>query len=215
MEIVKYLLLVIGGYLMGSLSIAIFMSRVMLGGDVRQKGSGNAGATNMARVYGFKAGIMTLLGDVLKAAVVMLAGWLLLGDAGIAAGGIAVMVGHCFPAFHHFHGGKGVSIGVAIGLAVDWRVFAAIACAFLIGALLTKKVSVGSISAAVTVTIASLIVGVSTPKLVLCVCGMCLVIFQHRENIRRLIKGTEPDFRVAKKMPVVRKRKTKDIQTGT
>ena len=215
MEIAKYLLLIVGGYLMGSVSIAIFMSRSLLGGDVRQKGSGNAGATNMARVYGFKAGIITLLGDVLKATVVMLVGRHILGDAGIAAGGLAVLVGHCFPAFHHFHGGKGVSVGVAIGLIVDWRVFIAIVCAFFIGALLTKKVSVGSVSAAVTVTVASLIVGVSTPKLILCVCGMCLVVFQHRENIRRVINGTEPDFKAAKKMPVIRKSKRKDVQTGT
>ncbi len=207
MEALKYLLVVVGGYLLGSLSTAIFMSRSLLGGDVRKKGSGNAGATNMARVYGFKAGLLTLAGDVLKAAAAMLIGWLLLGDRGIAAGGIAVLLGHCFPVFHHFHGGKGVSIGAAIGLAVDWRVFLAIVCAFFVGALLTKKVSVGSISAAVMITVAALVVGVSTPKLVLCVCGMCLVVFQHRENIRRLIKGTEPDFKAAKNLPPLGKKK--------
>ncbi len=212
MELLKFLFVLLGGYLLGSLSTSIFMSRTILGGDVRKKGSGNAGATNMARIYGMGAGVLTLLGDVLKAALAMWLGWKLLGDWGIAAAGLTVLLGHCFPVFHHFHGGKGVSVGAAIGLAVDWRVFLAIVCAFFIGALLTRKVSVGSICAAVSISIAAAVVGVSTPKMLLCVAGMCLVVFQHRENIRRLIRGTEPDFKAAKRLPRIRKKKEKDIQ---
>lgn len=211
MEVTKYLLTIIGGYLLGSLSTSIFMSRSVLGGDVRKRGSGNAGATNMARIYGMGAGVLTLLGDALKAAAAMYIGHRLLGDVGIAAGGLAVLLGHCFPIFHHFHGGKGVSVGAAIGLAVDWRVFLAIVCAFLVGALLTRKVSIGSICAAVTVSVAALAVGVSTPKLVLCLCGMVLVVFQHRENIKRIMKGTEPDFKAAKHLPEIRKSRKKDM----
>ena len=177
MELLKFLFVLLGGYLLGSLSTSIFMSRTILGGDVRKKGSGNAGATNMARIYGMGAGVLTLLGDVLKAALAMWLGWKLLGDWGIAAAGFTVLLGHCFPVFHHFHGGKGVSVGAAIGLAVDWRVFLAIVCAFFIGALLTRKVSVGSICAAVSISIAAAVVGVSTPKMLLCVAGMCLVVF--------------------------------------
>ena len=209
MEVTKYLLIILGSYLLGSLSISIFMSRLM-GGDVRKRGSGNAGATNMARIYGLAAGIATLFGDALKAVLAMFLGWKLLGDAGIAASGLAVLVGHCFPVFHHFHGGKGVSVGAAVGLMVDWRVFLAIVCAFFIGALLTRKVSVGSVSAAVCVTVSALAVGVGPEKMLLCVCGMVLVIFQHRENIKRLLRGTEPDFKAAHRIPKIRGRKKKD-----
>ena len=112
MEIYKYILVASAGYLLGSLSMSIILSRAVLGEDVRRKGSGNAGATNMARVYGLKAGALTLGGDVLKASLSMLIGWLLLGDVGLALGGIASLVGHCFPVYYNFRGGKGVSVGL-------------------------------------------------------------------------------------------------------
>ena len=198
MVVVKVLLIAVLGYLLGSLSISVILSRNVLGGDVRSKGSGNAGATNMARVYGMKAGVMTLAGDMLKALIAMWIGNLLLGDSGLAIGGIASIVGHCFPVFHNFKGGKGISVGAAIGLAIDWRVFVFIIVVFLIGAFLSKKVSVGSICASIAITVAALLFHVSTPKLVLAVFAMVLAVFQHRENIKRLIKGTEPDFKAAK-----------------
>ncbi len=122
MEILKYIAVGIAGYLLGSVSISILMSKKAMGGDVREKGSGNAGATNMARVYGWSAGFLTLGGDMLKAAIAMLIGLLLLGDLGIAIGGIAAMIGHCFPVFYGFKGGKGVSILAAVACFMDWRV---------------------------------------------------------------------------------------------
>jgi len=198
MEIYKYILVASAGYLLGSLSMSIILSRAVLGEDVRRKGSGNAGATNMARVYGLKAGALTLGGDVLKASLSMLIGWLLLGDVGLALGGIASLVGHCFPVYYNFRGGKGVSVGAAVALAIDWRVFLSIVLVFALAAFLSKKVSLGSVCAAVAISITSLIFQVSTPKLILAVFGMLLVVFQHRENIKRLVNGTEPDFKPAK-----------------
>ena len=198
MVILKYIAVVFLSYLLGSVSFSILMSRIFLGGDVRKKGSGNAGATNMARVYGIKAGLFTLLGDVFKAVLSIWAGWLLLGEAGVAVSGIACLVGHCFPVLHGFHGGKGVSVGVAIALAVDWRVFLVVLAAFLLSALLSRKVSLGSVCASLSITVAAIIFDVSTPRLILSIVGMIIVIFQHRENLARLIKGTEPDFKAAK-----------------
>ncbi len=198
MIILKYISVLLLSYLMGSVSFSILMSKLFLGGDVRKKGSGNAGATNMARVYGMKAGVFTLLGDMLKAVISMVVGWLLLGDNGIAVGGLACLIGHCFPVLHGFHGGKGVSVGAAIALAVDWRVFLVVVAAFLLAALLSRKVSLGSVCGAVAITVAAFIFHVSTPRLILSIIGMIIVIFQHRENLSRLIKGTEPDFRAAK-----------------
>ena len=88
MFVLKLLLIVVAGYLLGSFSMSIVLSRETMGADVREKGSGNAGATNMARVYGWKAGFLTLAGDMLKAGLAVLLGWLLLGDWGLAAGGL-------------------------------------------------------------------------------------------------------------------------------
>jgi len=198
MIILKYISVLLLSYLMGSVSFSILMSKLFLGGDVRKKGSGNAGATNMARVYGMKAGVFTLLGDMLKAVISMAVGWILLGDNGIAVGGLACLIGHCFPVLHGFHGGKGVSVGAAIALAVDWRVFLVVVAAFLLAALLSRKVSLGSVCGSVAITVAALIFHVSTPRLILSIMGMIIVIFQHRENLSRLIKGTEPDFKAAK-----------------
>lgn len=197
MDIFKYLVIVVAGYLLGSVSMSISFSRRILGEDVRHKGSGNAGATNMARVYGMRAGALTLAGDMAKAALAMLIGWLLLSDRGLAAGGIACIVGHCFPVFYGFRGGKGVSAGAAIALAIDWRVFLVVAGVFFIVAFASKKVSLGSVCAAVSISAASLLFQVGTPKLILALCGMVLVVFQHRGNIKRLLHGTEPDFKPA------------------
>ena len=198
MIIWKYALTATAGYLLGSFSASILLSRLALGGDVRGKGSGNAGATNMARVYGLGAGFATLGCDMLKAILATWLGSLLLGDPGLALGGIFCMIGHCFPVFHKFKGGKGISVGAALGLMIDWRVFLCIIAVFLIVAFLSKKVSLGSIAASIAITVSSLLFGVSTPRLVLAIVAMCLAVFQHRGNIRRLLQGTEPDFKAAR-----------------
>ncbi len=197
MDIVKLLITIILGYLLGSLSSSVLLSIKAWGGDVRKKGSGNAGATNMARVYGWAAGILTLVCDMAKAGLSVWIGWKLLGNWGLASGGMACMVGHCFPVFHHFKGGKGISVGAILGLAIDWRVFLTIVAVFLIVALLTKKVSAGSVAAAVALPVAAIFFHVETPLLVLAIFSSCVAVFQHRGNIRRLINGTEPDFKAA------------------
>ena len=146
MDILKYLFICVGGYLLGSVSISIILSRAF-GVDIRKKGSGNAGATNMARSFGLLAGFATLAGDFLKAVIVMYVGWRLCGDWGLMAGGMACTTGHCFPLFYDFRGGKGISVGAAIGLMIDWRVFVGIIAVFLIAAFLSKKASFGSLCA--------------------------------------------------------------------
>ena len=197
MEVLKIAAILIAGYLLGSLSSSILLSRTAWGRKKKKKGSGNAGATNMARVFGLGAGFLTLACDMLKALLATWLGHRLLGDVGLALGGISCMLGHCFPVFHEFKGGKGISVGAALGLAIDWRVFLTIVAVFLIAAFLTKKVSVGSLCAAVAITVAALVFGVGIPKTILAATGMCLAIFQHRSNIRRLQAGTEPDFKAA------------------
>ena len=186
------------GYLLGSLSFSIIISCLFLGRDIRKHGSGNAGATNMTRVFGWVAGVATLTFDVLKAVAAMLIGRRLLGDAGVCLGGMAVMVGHCFPLFHHFKGGKGIATGAAIGFMIDWRVGTSIVAAFLIGALISRKVSVGSIAAAITIVPTTWIFAPRPSMIALSVFACVLAITRHSENIRRLRAGTEPDFRAGK-----------------
>ena len=186
------------GYLLGSLSFSIIISCLFLGRDIRKHGSGNAGATNMTRVFGWVAGVATLTFDVLKAVAAMMIGRRLLGDVGVCLGGMAVMVGHCFPLFHHFKGGKGIATGAAIGFMIDWRVGTSIVAAFLIGALISKKVSVGSITAALTIVPSTWIFAPRPSMIALSVFACVLAITRHSENIRRLRAGTEPDFRAGK-----------------
>ncbi len=195
---ITYLFVLIISYLLGSLSCSVLLSKNLLGSDVREHGSGNAGATNMARVFGMVPGVLTLLGDMLKALVAMWIGKTLLGDNGLALSGIACMLGHCLPVFHNFKGGKGVSVGAAIALAIDWRVFLVLLLVFLAAVLLSKKVSVGSLCAASSILIACLLFRASTASLILAAFAMLVVIAQHRENIKRLRNGTEADFKAAK-----------------
>ena len=196
---IKYAAIVIGAYLLGSMSISILLSGAVFGKDIRTAGSGNAGATNMARVFGWGAGLLTLAGDAAKAVVSILAGRALGGELGLALAGMACIFGHCYPVFHRFKGGKGVSVGGVIAFCIDWRVGLCVVGAFLVGALLSKKVSVGSIMGALAITVSTILFGLSAPRIALAVFGMTLCIWRHRGNIKRLIAGTEPDFKAHKK----------------
>ena len=195
MDFLVYVLLAVGSYLLGCVSLSIIVSKKIFGADVRGMGSGNAGATNMARSFGMSAGIVTLLADASKAVIAMIAGKLLLGDLGLAIGGTASILGHCFPVFYGFKGGKGVSVGAAIAFAIDWKVGLFVLLCFAVVAVFTRRVSPSSIAACVGIVVASLLFHVSTPKLVMAVFGAILVIYRHKENIKRLIAGTEPEFK--------------------
>ena len=195
MDFLWYIILALCSYLLGCVSLSIILSKNVFGGDVRGMGSGNAGATNMARSFGMSAGVLTLLADALKAVIAMVIGNLLFGDLGLAIAGTCSLIGHCYPVFYGFKGGKGVSVGAAIAFAIDWKVGIFVVICFAIVAALTRRVSPSSISAAVGIVIAGLIFKVSTPELVMSVIGAILVIYRHKENIKRLIAGTEPEFK--------------------
>ena len=152
----------------------------------------------MARVYGMKFAVITMLGDMLKCVIAMLLSKWLKGDVGLMVSGIACITGHCFPVFYNFKGGKGVSVGGALGFIVDWRVGLAVLLFFLIGAFVTHKVSVGSCCGCAAGLITAFMIGLPHCLIVLVVYAACLIVFKHTDNLTRVLNGTEPDFRAAK-----------------
>lgn len=192
---IRYLLIFVIGYLFGSFSVSVLISKFVLRDDVREHGSGNAGATNVARVFGMKAGLLTLAGDMLKTAAAGLLGLWLAGRTGLVVGCAGCLIGHCWPVFFRFRGGKGVAVAGAIALLLDWRLFLILAAVFFLVFALSKRVSLCSISAAVCYPIAyALLHRGMSPALWLCLLVCVLVIFMHRDNIRRLLRGEEPKF---------------------
>lgn len=191
----KYALIAVIAYLLGSVSVAVLLTRDALGSDVRKQGSGNAGATNVARVFGLKAGILTLAGDMVKAALSGLAGVLIGGQTGLAVACLACLVGHCWPVYFGFRGGKGVSVAGCIALLLDWRFFLALVAWFAIMAILSRRVSFASCTSAVVYPLLywHFNRGMSA-SLAVCIIMAVIVLILHRGNISRLIHGTEPVF---------------------
>ena len=202
----KPALIVLFSYLLGSIPFGYLIVRLRLGADVRETGSGGTGATNVSRRAGKVAGVLTLILDALKgAAAVVLASKLLESDPRvdwwIAASAIAVIVGHIFPVWLGFRGGKGVATGVGVFLALTpWIVLVA-GVLFLIIVLFTRYVSLGSIVAAITIPCLVLVRHLIEPiagfpsLITATAVGALLIVFAHRENIRRLTSGTENRFR--------------------
>lgn len=187
---------VVAGYLLGNLNGAVCMSRV-LGDDVRTHGSGNAGLTNFIRSYGAGRALAVIGIDAGKAVVACLIGGLLLKDdlgfrAGSALGGAAVMLGHVFPVFLGFRGGKGILSGLFIALMTDHRIAILILAVFAVAYLLTQYVSLGSVLAALAFGIGFIALHYNEPIVMICGIFMSLLAtFMHRQNIIRLLKGEE------------------------
>ena len=198
MEISLILSAVIG-YFIGSISVSILLSRFVYHSDVRAQGSGNAGATNAARVYGMQAGVLTFAGDFVKGILSMSIGSLLAGTEGMALAGAAGLIGHCFPIYFKFKGGKAVSTGAAIGLMIDWRLFLITVAVFALVAFLTRIASVSSMSAGVALAIFTPFFTTEACLIALSIFGSLLVITMHRANIKRLIHGEEKKFRAGKR----------------
>lgn len=198
--VLKTLAILIVGYLLGSVSVAVIVSKYFFKGDVRDMGSRNAGTTNMARVYGMSAGLLTLAGDILKTIITMLFGKLLLGEMGFSIGGIACIIGHCFPVFFGFKGGKGVAVSGGIAIMLGWQYALSLIGIFLIIAVVTRYVSLGSLVSVVMLIPALLIFGgYGTWVYILAVVIIVSVWYMHRGNIKRLLTGTENKFTPGKR----------------
>lgn len=189
-----YILLIIVGYLIGSVNSAILLVRSMFRKDVRQSGSGNAGATNVARVFGIRSGLLTLGCDIGKAVIACLIGRLIHGQNGLMAAGLACLVGHCWPVFFKFKGGKGIAVGAGVILMLNFRLFLVEAALFVLCFVLWRRVSLCSVVCAIAFPVGCwLIYGLGVPFILSAV--MCvIVVFQHRQNIARLVRGEEARF---------------------
>ena len=183
------------GYLLGCLNGAIVISRLFKHEDIREKGSGNAGLTNFMRNYG---GFVTLLVILIDMGKVFLSGWIASlicpeqKDVAMMLAGVCAMVGHMFPVFFGFRGGKGILSGGAVALMMDWRIFVIGFSLFLIVVIITHYVSLGSIFGTTAFAVGFVIFFPGQPWIyILGGVIAALAIFMHRGNISRLIHGEE------------------------
>ena len=197
-----YIIVTIIAYLLGSISFSVIISKKMAGFDVREKGSGNAGSTNVLRTVGKKAAILTLICDCLKGIVAILiavlASKIVKGtDAGLLVqlAGVAVVIGHTFPIFFKFKGGKGVATSLGVLLIINWQIGLICLVFALTLMALTRFVSLGSVSAAILFPILTIFIQenyiVPGNYIIFGVVLAAIVVFNHRANVKRLLTGTE------------------------
>ncbi|ABY93254.1 MAG: Glycerol-3-phosphate acyltransferase [Caldanaerobacter subterraneus] len=178
-------------YLIGCINNAYIFTKYTRNIDIRNYGSGNAGATNVLRVLGYKAAAPVFALDVLKGVIAVLIGKYLMGNTGAMIAGIAVVCGHNWPVFLKFRGGKGIATSVGVVMTVS-PLLGLIALAIGVTVIvLTKYVSLGSITGSVTFVLLNAIFWNSTQIFIFSLILASLAIFQHRSNIKRLLAGTE------------------------
>ena len=192
------LLTAVIAYLLGNLNGAFVVSKLIAHEDVRTKGSGNAGLTNFTRNYGSAKAIFVIFIDISKAVAACLLGGLLLNrygyyQEGVALGGLFVILGHDFPALLGFKGGKGILSGVTVALMLDWRLGLLVFSIFLVAYFLTHYVSLGSVlsSGSFGFFYAWVHWGEGLFPILVGFFLSGLIVWMHRGNIRRLIKGEE------------------------
>lgn len=183
-------------YFIGNISPASIIGRIY-NIDIRKEGSGNPGTTNVLRTLGAKAALMTFLIDILKGVLPVIIAKLYGNEMLEYICGTAVFFGHIWPIFYRFRGGKGIATGFGVILAIDYRCgLICMACAVL-GALITKRMSCGSIMAGIALPVMFFVFHRAYIIWAICVC--LIVIWKHKANIKRLIAGTEPEIGFLKK----------------
>jgi glycerol-3-phosphate acyltransferase PlsY len=184
----------IGSYLLGAIPFGFLVCYLFDKKDIRSEGSGNIGATNVLRCKGKKAGLITLGLDMLKGVVVILYGLRHFpSPVAVMLGGAAVILGHLFPIYLKFKGGKGVAALVGVFLIFNFPAAAAFGCAFLPVLYFSRYVSAGSIAGASALFFATLFTNIAEVSVIVLVI-VILIIIKHRGNIRRMIEGTEYKF---------------------
>jgi glycerol-3-phosphate acyltransferase PlsY len=200
-----YIIIAIIAYAIGSINFSVIISRKMAGFDVREKGSGNAGTTNMLRSVGKKAALITLLCDILKGVVSIIVA-LIVGKIVknvdkallVQIAGILVVVGHTFPIFFEFKGGKGIATSLGVLLMINWKIGLICLVFALVIMAVSKMVSMGSVGAAILFPVLTIFIDTNfivdangIKYFIFSLLLALLVIFNHRENIKRIATGTE------------------------
>ena len=182
---------VLVGYAFGSVPFAFILAR-RAGIDVRVAGSGNVGAANVLRTTGMPLGVIVMMLDILKgAATVFLASLIQGTPASMAAAGAAAVVGHIYPVWLRFHGGKGVAVAAGVfGVLAPIATIVAVSV-FLIVVWISRVISLGSVAATVTLPSAALLSGEPGPVIAAALGSGSLILFRHRANVRRIWSGTE------------------------
>lgn len=198
-------IIAIGAYLIGSINFSILLSRIILGKDIRQSGSGNAGATNMLRTYGKKMGVLTLLLDLLKGIVVIVVCRLMsIGEEWTYIAGVCVALGHNYPIFFGLKGGKGVATSLGVAFVLDWQIGILVAVIGVSVIAITRYVSLGSMLGGAIFIVAEIfkMIYLGEFNIIKAVCSIILgglLIYRHRTNIIRLLNGTENKLGAKKK----------------
>ena len=211
-----YIIVAVIAYLIGSVNFSVLISKKMAGFDVREKGSGNAGTTNMLRSVGKKAAAITLICDILKG-VISIAIAIIVGsivknldkELLLQIAGIAVVLGHTFPIFFGFKGGKGVATSLGVLLMSNWQIGLICLVFAIVLMALTRMVSLGSCAAAVLFPVLTLFINQHYTVLtdgkngrvyfVYSVILAIIVLYNHRSNIKRILNGTENKLSFGKK----------------
>ena len=195
-----YIIVGVIAYLLGSVSFSVIFGKKFAGIDVREQGSKNAGATNTLRTAGKKAALLTLICDVAKGVIAVLIARLISGDVNQAIAcqiaAFAVVLGHTFPIFFEFRGGKGVATSIGVLLMLNWQIGLICLVYGILMIVLTRMVSLGSITAAIlfpvlTIFIRGHYIAEGFNYIIFGVIMACFVLFNHRTNIKRLNEGTE------------------------
>lgn len=193
-EDIMMILAFLAAYLIGSINSAIIVSKIMLHDDIRKYGSGNAGATNALRTLGKKGAIPVVIGDLLKAVIAILFAKLICSDSSLAVyiAGIGVVLGHNFPIYFGFRGGKGILVSLVAILFADPKIGLIAAVSAILIMAITKYVSLGSVSGAVIFLVLGLTFRFG--DVYFCIFAAIislLAIIRHKTNIQRLLNGTE------------------------
>lgn len=197
---VECAIVVIIAYLIGSINFSVILSKKMAGFDLREKGSKNAGTTNMLRTVGKKAALIVLICDILKGVLAILIAKIMTGNLdqaiGVQIAAIAVVLGHTFPIFFEFKGGKGVATSIGILLMINWQIGLICIVYGVLILILTRMVSLGSITAALlfpvlTIFISEHYIAEGAGYTIFGIIMAAIILFNHRANIKRLNEGTE------------------------
>jgi glycerol-3-phosphate acyltransferase PlsY len=189
-------LTVVVAYLLGSIPFAFLLVKAAGRGDVRRVGSGNVGATNAMRAAGWKVALPIALLDIAKGvAAVLLMRQVTANPDWVAAAGLAAVVGHCFPIWLRFVGGKGVATAAGVFFTLAWQAMLVVAAVWIVMLVLFRIVSLASVTAAAAFPVVFFFFGHPSVPVELCaVLAAIVIIFRHRGNLARLVRGEEPGF---------------------